>query len=200
MLPELLSRPFESLINRGLGQSTTARAIARALEGRSLGLTVDGTPLDLRLRVAGERLTIGMPDGVAPDASIGGSVLSLGRLLRGDPQAPIREGDVRISGDTEIAEQFRDLLRFATPDLEEELARLVGDPLAHQAGNAVRAIKDWSEAAGRSVTRSMSEYLQEESGLLATKSEVRDFTRAVDELVNDVARAEARIRLLEQAE
>ena len=44
-----------------------------------------------------------------------------------------------MTGDTDIAEQFRDLLRFATPDLEEELSRLVGDPLAHQAGNAARA-------------------------------------------------------------
>jgi ubiquinone biosynthesis protein UbiJ len=198
MLAELLLRPFEALINRGLQQSTSAQAIARGLEGRSLALSVDGTRLDLRLRVTGERLSVALPDGAAPDACIGGSLLSLGRLLRGDPQAPIRDGSVRMTGDTEIAEQFRDLLRFATPDLEEELSRLLGDPLAHQAGNAARALAGWSEAAGRSVARSVSDYLQNESRILPAPGEIREFARAVDELVNDVARAEARIARLQK--
>jgi len=198
MLAELLIRPFEFFLNRGLRQSTTAQAIARTLDGRIVGLTVDATPLDLRIRVTGERLSVTLPDGAAPDACIGGSAFSLGRVLRGDPQAPIRDGSVRLIGDTEIAEQFRDLLRFATPDLEEELSRLLGDPLAHQAGNAARAFRGWRQAAARSVARSLSEYLQEESRILPTQSEAREFARAVDELVNDVARAEVRIGRLTQ--
>jgi ubiquinone biosynthesis protein UbiJ len=199
MLAEFLFRPLELYLKRGIGLSTSAQAIARSLEGRVLGLTVDGTPFDLRLRVAGERVNVTLPDGAAPDACIGGSPLSLGRLLRGDPQAPVREGAVRMTGDTEIAEQFRDLLRFATPDLEEELARLVGDPIAHQAGNAARAFVGWSEAAGRTVARRMSAYLQEEARILPTQSEVREFASRVDDLVNDVARAEARIERLKKA-
>jgi ubiquinone biosynthesis accessory factor UbiJ len=198
MLAEFLFRPFELFLNRGLQQSTTAQVLARALEGRTLGLTVDGTPFDLRLKLAGERLSVMLPDGAAPDACIGGSLLSLGRLLREDPQAPVRDGAVRMTGDTEIAEQFRQLLRFATPDLEEELSRLVGDPIAHQAGNAARAFAGWTEAAGRTMARSMSEYLQEESRILPTHSEVREFAGKVDDLVNDVARAEARIERLKE--
>jgi ubiquinone biosynthesis protein UbiJ len=42
----------------------------------------------------------------------------------------------------------------------------------------------------------MSEYLQEESRILPTHSEVREFAGKVDDLVNDVARAEARIEQL----
>jgi len=196
MLAELALHPLELLLNRGLQQSTTAQAIARALDGRTLGLTVEGTPFDLRLKVGGERLSVVLPDGAVPDACISGSLLSLGRLLRGDPQAPVRDGAVHLTGDTEIAGQFRELLKYATPDLEEELARLVGDPIAHEVGNAARAFAGWSEAAGRSVARSMSEFLQEESRILPTQSEIREFATRVDDLVNDVARAEARIARL----
>ncbi len=199
MLAELLFRPFEALLNRGIERSTEAQAIARALDGRVLALTVDGTPFDLRLRIASERAAVTLPEGAAPDASIGGGPLSLGRLLHGDPQAPVRSGMVRMTGDTEIAERFRDLLRAAIPDFEGALSHLVGDPIAHEVGNAARAFTGWGEAAAQDLARGMSEQLQEHSRLLPTRREAREFAEAVDRLVNDVARAETRIRRLEES-
>jgi ubiquinone biosynthesis protein UbiJ len=198
MLAEMMFRPFELFLNRGIQQSTSAQALAAKLEGRILGLTVEGTPFDLRLKVTGGQASVSLPDGAAPEACISGSPLALGRLLRADPQAAIRAGAVRLSGDTEIADQFRELLRFATPDLEEELSRLVGDPLARQVGNAARAFAGWSEAAGNTMARSMSEYLREESRILPTEAEIREFGRKVDELVNDVDRAAARLQRLKE--
>lgn len=198
MLAEMLFRPFELLLNRGVRQSTSAAALAARLEGRTLELTVEGTPFDLRIKVSRGGLAVMLPDGAAPDACISGTALSLGRLLREDPQAPVRDGSVRMSGDTEVADLFRELLRFSAPDLEEELSRLVGDPVARQVGNAARAFAQWGEAAGDTLARSVSEYLQEESQVLPTAAEIRDFGRRVDELVNDVARAEARIQRLRE--
>lgn len=200
MLAELLFRPLEHFFNRGLEQSTSAQALAQTLEGRSLGFTVEGTPLDLRLKVGGGRIIVALPDGAAPDAVVRGSALSLGRLLREDPQAPVRDGSVQISGDSEVAERFRELLRFATPDLEEELSRLVGDPLARQVGNAARAFGEWSQAAGRSVERGVAEYLQERSQVVPTRAEVDEFARRVEELVNDVERAAVRLDRLEHGD
>lgn len=198
MLAEMLFRPFEMLVNRGLAQSTSAQTLARGLEGRILGLAIDGTPLDLRLKVSAGRVCLALPDGAAPDATLSGTLLGLGRLLRDDPQAAVREGAVRMTGDTDIAGRFRDLLRFAAPDLEEELARLVGDPLARQAGNAARAAGSWGADAGRSVARSVSGYLQDEARVVATASELAAFARAVDTLAEDADRAEARLARLEE--
>lgn len=198
MLAELFLRPFEMLLNRGIDQSTSAQGLAHSLEGRVLALAVEGTPLDLRLRVAGGRIAVALADSAAPDAAIAGTPLALGRLLGEDPQAPVREGAVKLTGDTDIADRFRALLRFAAPDLEEELARLVGDPVAHEVGNAARAFGAWGAGAARSLARSATEYLQEESGALPTRAEVDEFGRRVDQLVNDVDRAEARLRHLEE--
>jgi ubiquinone biosynthesis protein UbiJ len=196
MLAEFLFRPFEALLNHGLQQSAEAQALATALEGRCLGLTMEGTPFDLRLRVKNGRLDVGLPDGAAPDACISGGPLSLGRLLREEPQAAVRDGAVRMTGDTEIAEQFRELLRLASPDLEKELARLVGEPVAQQVGDTTRAFGRWTGEAGDGLARGVSEYLQRDSQVLPTAEEAREFARKVDELTNDVARAEARIQRL----
>jgi len=198
MLPEMFLRPFGLLLNHGLARSTSAQAVARELEGRILGLTVEGTPIDLRLRVAGGGISITLPDGAAPDATLGGTLLGLGRLLRDDPQAAIREGAVRIGGDTGIAGRFRDLLRFAAPDLEEELGRLVGDPLARHAGDAARALGGWGAAARRDLLDRTSDYLQNTTRMVPTTVELTEFARAVDTLVDDVARAEARVARLEE--
>jgi ubiquinone biosynthesis protein UbiJ len=193
-ITDLFLKPVELLLNRGLHESTTAAAIARDLEGRTLALRVEATPLDLRIRIADGRIRVTAPDSGTADAAISGSPIGLGRLLGADPQATVREGAVQVSGDSEIADAFRDLLRYASPDFEEELSRLVGDPLAHQAGNAVRGLARWNQAAARTLTRSIGEYLTEESGVLPTRQEMQDFSRAVDELVNAVARAEARVQ------
>lgn len=198
MLATFFTRPLELMLNRGLDQSTTAQALAAGLEGRTLGFTVEGTPFDVRLAVINGRMRVTLPDDHAPDATVRGGALSLGRLLREDAQSLIRDGAVKMSGDTEVAERFRELLRHAMPDLEEELSRLVGDPLARQAGNVARSLSEWGESAGRSIERSLAEYLQEESRVLPTPGQVRTFAREVDTLSHDVERAEARVARLEQ--
>ena len=198
MLAQLLFRPLELFLNRGLEQSAAAQGLARELEGRTLGWSVVGTLLDLRLRVSAGRLLVALPDGAAPDACLRGSVLSLGRLLREDPQAPVRDGSVQLTGDTELAERFGELLRLATPDLEQELSRLVGDLLARQVGNATRAFADWSATTGKTVERGVAQFLQEQSRMLPTRAEIDEFSHRVDTLVNDVARAEARIERLKE--
>ena len=67
-----------------------------------------------------------------------------------------------------------------------------------QVGDAGRAIARWTEAAGDSLARGTADYLQKDSKVLPTADEVREFTRKVDELVNDVERAEARVQRLKE--
>ncbi|MBL8201165.1 MAG: SCP2 sterol-binding domain-containing protein [Chromatiales bacterium] len=189
-------RPVELLINRGVGLSSTARAMAVALEARSLDVRLDGTPLALRLSARDGQVRVTAPGDGAAAATLAGPPLAMIRLLGGDPQALIREGEVRITGDTDIANQFRDLLHMARPDLEEELSKLVGDPVAHQVGNLARGFADWGLRAAESLSRSVGEYLTEERRTLPTRVEVDEFYRDVDRVANDVERAEARLARL----
>jgi ubiquinone biosynthesis protein UbiJ len=191
-------RPIELLINRGIGLSSTAQAMAAALDGKALDVRLDGTPLALRLTASDGTLRATAPGELPATATLAGSPLAMLRLLSGDPQALIRKGDVRISGDTDVANQFRDLLHMARPDLEEELSKLAGDPLAHQLGNMAREFREWGERTVSSVSRSLGEYLTEERRTLPTLVEAAEFCRDVDQLANDVERAEAQLALLRE--
>ncbi len=189
-------RPIELLVNRGINLSSTARAMAVALEGKSLDVRLDTTPLALRLAARDGQVRITAPGDGSAAATLAGPTLAMIRLLGGDPQALIREGDVRVTGDTDIANQFRDLLHMARPDLEEELSKLVGDPVAHQVGNLARGFADWGARAAGSLSRSVGEYLTEERQVLPTRAEAEEFFRDVDRVANDVERAEARLNHL----
>jgi len=191
-------RPLELLVNRGIGLSSTAGAMAAALEGRTLEIRLEGTPLALRLEAAAGQVRVRPASSAAApaDARLAGSPLAMTRLLAGDPQALIREGEVRLTGDTDVANQFRDLLHMARPDLAEELSKLVGDPLAHQVAGVARELGALGSRAANAFARSLGEYLTEERGTLPTRAEADEFYQAVDRTANDVARAEARLQHL----
>jgi ubiquinone biosynthesis protein UbiJ len=191
-------RPIELLINRGIGQSSTAQAMAAALDGKTLDVRLEGTPLTLRLAASDGLLRVTAPGELPATALLAGTPLAMIRLLSGDPQGLIREGEVQMSGDTDVANQFRDLLHMARPDLEEELSKVVGDPLAHHLGNMAREFRDLGERTVKSISRSFGEYLTEERRTLPTAAEAAEFYRDVDQAANDVERVEARLALLRE--
>ncbi len=193
-----LLAPLEALIQRGVERSSTAAAVAAALDGRSLALRLAGTTLGIRLSVAAGRVSAAPASSEPADATLAGGPLGLLRLALGDPQAPVREGQVRVEGDPEVAGTFRELLAMVRPDIEEELSRVIGDVAAHEVGSATRSALAWAGQAAQSLSRSLSEYLREERRLLPSRTEVSEFLEAVDRLASDVERAEARLAALRE--
>ena len=191
-------KPIEVLLSRGIRRSTTAAQLCKQLDGRALAVRLDDTGIGLRISAEAGKLRVTARAEEDTDAIITGGLLSLQRLLGSDPETAIRDGSVKISGDAEIAAGFRELIRFAQPDLEEELSRLVGDAIAHQLGRMARELRGWGQRARHSLARSTAEYFQEESRDLAAPAEVQEFCQQVDELANAVARAEARLNQLRE--
>ena len=191
----MLRATVENLLNRGLPRSVRARQLCAELDGRRLaveapglgGLLIESTGTSLRLRRGSE----------TADASIVGGPLSL--LLTGatSSREPLRRGTVEIRGDAEVAEKFQALLRLLTPDLEEELALLVGDVPAHRAGQLVRGTLRWTRSALDTLWRDIGEYASHERRDLVSRPEGEAFLRDVDALREDVDRLTARLELLE---
>ena len=133
----MLTGTLEQLVNRGLPRSVRARALCAELAGRSLAVEIPGLT---RLRVTSNGVTLGIARSDVPaDTTLTGGVLALWGLAGDSPQAVVQRGDVVISGDTHLAEQFRELGRLLRPDPEEELALLIGDVAAHRLGRVARA-------------------------------------------------------------
>lgn len=104
--------------------------------------------------------------------------------------------ELEIEGDIEFAQTISHILQNIEIDWEEYLSHYIGDVSSHQIGRFVRGFYQFTCEAFQQLQRNVSEYLQEESGLLPPREEIEDFFADVRILCDDVDRLEARIKLL----
>jgi len=193
----MLATTIENALNRGLPLSPRAQALCRELAGRKLAIEI---PEVSRVVVesTGDMLRIARGEGPA-DAEVSGGPLGLLAMSADTPAAALQGRGVEIRGDATVAERFRELGRLLRPDLEELLARAVGDVPAHQIGHFTRLALRWSRGAARTTLTNIAEYLAHERRDLVPRNEGEQFLRAVDALREDVDRLEARLDLLMRA-
>src|SRR4051794_23531322 len=205
----MLTSTLENVLNRGLPRSPRAQQLCAELAARRVAIEivpalangsyvlVESTGDALKLSV----VTAGTVQGTAagmlpPDAIISGGPLSLLALSGPAPEAVLQRGDVRIDGDAELAQKFRELALLLRPDLEEELSLVLGDVPAHQIGRFARAAFGWTRKAAETTMRNAAEYLGHERRDLVPRSEADQYLQGVDKLREDVDRLAARIDLL----
>jgi ubiquinone biosynthesis protein UbiJ len=189
---------LERTLNRFVDESTPARHLIRELDGQSLAVELSGLPLRLVLQAEHGRLTIVRDDELIATATIRAAPIDLLKLLGPDALANLKKTRAEISGDLRVADGFADLLKAASPDIEEELSRWIGDIPAHALGETARSFRHWAMSAGHSIEFSLAEFLHEESGMLPTKAEIERYCTAVDTIRDDVERAEQRLTAIER--
>ena len=189
---------LEAALNGYLGLDPVTRERLAALHGRTVGVEILGLGLTLFFTVdeTGALQVYGRHEG-EPDCWLRGTPLDLlraGDRARGADQ--LFSQRVRIEGDSGLAQRFGAILADLDIDWEEQLARVTGDVVAHEAGSAARAAQDFAQRTGRVAEQNLREYLQEEARLLPTRYEAKEFLDAVDALRDDVERLAARVERL----
>ena len=196
MFFDLLLSPVASIINRGIDDNDDAQNLCNALDGRSLRIVASPLPKPILISAAGGMVDVSSDTQQQADAEISGTIIELNRLMFIDSHAPIREGHVEVVGDVDIADRFRELVLCARPNLEEELADWFGESLASQISSFTRDTRDWAADLAEDLTDRATDYLHEDAGQLLAPNEINTHFAAVDELVNDAERLEARLSRL----
>ncbi len=192
----MLTETLENILNRGLPRSFRAQALCAELTGRKLQVTV-AQVAHLLIESTGQTLRVRAVEAdSAADATLEGGPVSLLGLLGESPEARLQRGDVRITGDADVAAKFRELALLLRPDPEEELSLLLGDVPAHQIGRLVRTAIGWTRHAADTAVVNFAEYLGHEARDLVPRAEADVFLRGVDDLREDVDRIAARLDLL----
>lgn len=196
-IPRQLLTPFSQLLNRTVQASTPARRQLERLEGRTFAVQVD-IPGGLRVVLAVENGQMELhADDRTADTTVYGTPFALLAMTAPLADLRLRTGRVRIEGDAETAQAFRELLSHANPDLEAEVARHLGELPAHHALRFARGALQFGKQVAGSFAANTAEYLTEETHQLPPRVEAEVFMDDVDRLREGVDRAEARLRLLE---
>jgi ubiquinone biosynthesis protein UbiJ len=205
-----LAAMLERALNREIADSTPARDLVADLNGESFAIDVRGLGVSCVLRATEGRVTVeprwqtaaqsrsrDTPE-VQVSATLSATPIDLLRLARSADLSTLRGTGAEIFGSPEVAERFAKLLKLARPDVEEHVARWLGDVPAHALGEAARGVGAWLERAARALRADTAEFLQEESRALPAALEAQAFYADVERLRDDVERAAARLARLER--
>ena len=192
----MLTEAIENLLNRNLGQSPRARECCAALKGRRLRIVVRDLGLQIGFESLGDTLRISRQAEGEFHAEVAGSPINLLALAGPQPERLLKSGAVQVSGEVELLQQYRDLALLLRPDLEEELARLIGDSPAHRLAGLARAALAFGRRSADTAVRNTAEYFAHETGDLVPRAEAEEFLAEVDRLREDADRAAARLDAL----
>lgn len=193
----MFTERIQDLIDRQVEGSPRARELLAALNGRRMLIHARFTPWQLELAAQAGRLQLRRAPSGPADVQLAGSPLALMSLLREEPAAVIRRGDVTLEGDAEAGQRFQELATLLRPELEAGLARVLGDVPAHGLGSLVRRALDYGRTSAATQAMNLGEYLTHERRLLVPRAEARQFLEEVDQLRESTDRLAARVAQLE---
>ena len=190
---DIALRPFNTVLNRNIAESTAAKELADELDGRLVAIRVRDTSLATYFAFDQGQLELTSESSGEPDVIVSGSILALGSMMQGKGARSIREGDVDLSGDAATAQRFQRLLELARPDPEEEMSRFIGDAAAHQLSNLATGFANWASEARHTMGENLRDYFQEERRDLPSRYEFDAFSKDIGDLRDDVDRLIARV-------
>ncbi len=191
-----LAAALESALNLYLGLDPENLRHASTLQGKVIALEISGSAMTFYFLPGAERVRVLSHYEGDIDTYLRGTPLGFARLGLARREDALFQGAVSIEGDTGIGQQFQQLLARTEWDWEEQLSRLSGDVLAHQAGHLVAQLQQLWHDSRETLADDCSEYLQEEARLLPTSVEVQYFFDDVDRLRDDSERLRARLERL----
>ena len=164
------------------------------MQGKVICLHISGLDLNLYFLPDQQNIAVmGNYEG-EPDTTITGSPMALMRLGVSENSGKILlESDASIEGDTHLGAEFSRILGEVDIDWEELLSKLVGDVVAHHAGQVTSSGFEWLQESLEAMKLNTSEYISEEAKLTPAEAEINYYLNQVDDLRMGVDRLEAKI-------
>jgi len=188
---------LQKAMNHALALDPATPEKIKRLDGKILELVV--SPLDvhffMRFNHTKLELLAELNPGTEADTVIHSSPLGLIRLslLPASKVRSLFNENIRMTGDTELGQQVKQLFDGVDIDWEGHLAHFTGDVVAHQLGRFARGGLRLKQKIKTSMQHNVGEYLHEEARVLPPREELQDFMNDVDALSLRVERLAAHI-------
>jgi len=194
---EFLEQSIDSALNKALALDPELPAKLIAFSGKVISIhfkDIDKTlyllPEDNHIRVLSHY------DGDV-DTRMSGSPISIMKMMMTPNVATLLlKGEVEISGDTRLGNEFKKLFREMQLDWQQPLSKIIGDNATQVVELKSKKMHSWLKKSFSSTSNSLSEYFQEESRDIVTETELEIFNQQVDDVRNNTDRLQARYQAL----
>ena len=200
MIKQFSLSALQKAMNHGLALDPTTPEKVKALDGKILEMII--SPLDvhffIRFNQTKLELLAKLDTNLEADTIIHSSPLGLIRLslLPASKVRSLFNENIRMTGDTELGQQVKQLFDGLDIDWEGHLAHFTGDVVAHQLGRFARGGLRLKQKFQTSMQHNTNEYLHEELRVLPPREELQDFMNDIDALSLRVERLAAHINQL----
>ena len=188
----VLASPFAGALNRLLEAEPWARERLAPFAGEALEMRAPPLP-PLRFAIAADGRLAAAPLAVEAALVVTLRPGALAAAVQGEDQL-LRSIDV--AGNAKLAGEIMFLARHLRWDVEEEIAKFVGDVAAHRLVGLARDAADWHADAARRIAGSLVEYAVEERRLLVKRAALDEIAAAQARLRDGLERLEKRIERL----
>ena len=185
----ILESPFVAALNYLLESESWARERLAPFAGETLEVRAPPLPA-LRFTVAADGRLAPAASAAAASLTVTIGPGALAAATRGEEHL-LRAIDV--AGNAGLAAEVMFLLRHLRWDVEEEVAKLLGDAAAHRLVGMAREVAAWHADAARRLAEGLVEYAAEEKRLLVKRGELEGFAAAHARLRDGLERLEKRI-------
>lgn len=186
------------LVNRLLVRDQWAQAKLAAFSGHSVRVEAGWLQFQCSITAGGQLQHC--DTSVLPDVTLtlpAERISQIPSVLQGgDPTALTQL--MRIEGEAALANVVADLAQSLRPDVEGELAAVVGDIPAVRLVSGAKNLLAGSRRSARSAAENLGEYLGEESDLLVSHSRYQMWKACFQQLEQAIERTEQAVQRLEQ--
>ncbi|WP_133129868.1 ubiquinone biosynthesis accessory factor UbiJ [Legionella yabuuchiae] len=198
MIKTYTLKGLQTAINHALSLDEASAARISALQGKVLKVIINPLKVSFFISFSGTKLQLHDFPPSEVNTIIESSPLGLIRLslLPASKVRSLFNDQIKLTGDTELGQQVKQLFDELDIDWEGHLAQFTGDVVAYQLGSFIRKGQEFTAYVSSSMQQNLTEYLQEEVKCFPPAEEVEDFCKDVDELLLDVERLTAQVNQL----
>lgn len=179
-----------SAANHLLGQADWARRRLRGFAGRHARFEMPPWRLEFRI---GDDGLFAPASGEAVDVTVSLPAETPLVALQGIDRAMAQ---AHVTGNAEFATELSFVFKNLRWDAEEDLARRLGDIVAHRIVAGASRLAAWQRQAARNLGENLAEYLADEAGILTHRRDLARFREELTEFSRRLERLDARARAL----
>lgn len=186
----------EVILNRYLNLDPESKAHLRKLSGKVI--KVEWVPLTYYWLFKSDSIYLSKDYNGPTDLILRGSTFDFLRVAFIKKDKALTDIPLQVLGDMEFGKQFKEFFSNLEIDYEEQLSKLLGDVAAYPMIQMLKIIRCWTRQNIENLGENLTNYVQTEMNWLVSDEELQLFFSDIDELRNDCARLEARIKMLEK--
>lgn len=186
----------EVILNRYLNLDPESKAHLRKLSGKVI--KVEWVPLTYYWLFKSDSIYLSKDYNGPTDLILRGSTFDFLRVAFIKKDKALTDVPLQVLGDMEFGKQFKEFFSNLEIDYEEQLSKLLGDVTAYPMIQMLKIIRCWTRQNIENLGENLTNYVQTEMNWLVSDEELQLFFSDIDELRNDCARLEARIKRLEK--